>query len=668
MSQTPEYLALEQFAELAGISRQAAWKACTRENWRGARLETKECRGRGGRAGLRYEIKISSLPNELQLALKPSASLQMAQPAPRFSPGGLEAGWWQWHLAPLLAIPKGSAERNEAVQALLSRTDVLDWRNRPHKFSRTTVYKKLKLLEETGSSGGLRRKKRADAGESKVLVSRAWDAAVPFSLEVKRRIADEILQEMRGRIKGRESISDARIGLSNSLKVKTLAEGYSGKNAAHLASICRWPDWRFWEAAAPIRRVAQHKYDRKASEDAMPYITRRIPDRPGFLYVYDVHHINVLVREGGKTGTVKMISCLDMGTMRLTADYIFFEGRGGVRNIDTIELDRRTFADAAWGVPAFAYFDNGSEYNYAPLLEDALRLAHGELGSDRSRVLTTLPYRPRSKPVEHVFSMKNQSQFKLVPGFIGDDRFNPERPKLGKMPKPFGGFADFVRVAEALLVAYNNKPQEHGQLKGLSPNERFQQCVEMGWAAVTMDPAGFDGVFVERITRQVTNHAVSVDNRRWTCRELDRFLGPQVIVCRPIYHAYNELRIEHLDGRLLGVAEPDEVFDFIDARGIHRSNDRRTATVEAIRELDRSIPDFDVLGHRLAEAACAVPIRPNAPAGTVSVSQRGTSAGAIVPRRGRSRDTEAQKAERLREYEQLLVNQHETLLKLKASQ
>ena len=41
-------------------------------------------------------------------------------------------------------------------------------------------------------------KKRADSGEAAVIVSRAWDRIVPFEDPVKRRIAQELRQYVRG--------------------------------------------------------------------------------------------------------------------------------------------------------------------------------------------------------------------------------------------------------------------------------------------------------------------------------------------------------------------------------------------------------------------------------------------------------------------------------------
>lgn len=80
-----------EFAELAGVNRRvanrllAAFVAGRSTPWRGAHLEVREVSGRGGRAGIRYEVKVSSLPQDLQEQLKASKTplqLSLSLPLP----------------------------------------------------------------------------------------------------------------------------------------------------------------------------------------------------------------------------------------------------------------------------------------------------------------------------------------------------------------------------------------------------------------------------------------------------------------------------------------------------------------------------------------------------------------------------------------------------------
>ena len=63
-------------AELGGISERKARAALARilsgksETWRGAGLVVRKIKGRGGRAGVQYQVRDDSLPSDLQERLK----------------------------------------------------------------------------------------------------------------------------------------------------------------------------------------------------------------------------------------------------------------------------------------------------------------------------------------------------------------------------------------------------------------------------------------------------------------------------------------------------------------------------------------------------------------------------------------------------------------------
>jgi len=631
-----EWIDAESFAAVAGISRQAAWKALRRDVWRGVHLEVRIVHGRGGRSGATYEVLVRSLPPDLQEQLKASQTpLRLSLPLPSASPGGIEGGWWHFHLQHLLAFPKGSKERGEAVKAMVGKT-VLDWKNRPLTFARSTILNKLRVLEDTNGAGALRRKPRADTGKPKVVISRDWDRAASHAgidAETQAHVAHDMLQRLRGCIQQGGTVSRTMTDVNAFLAKLSMAHGLR-LSPREMGQVCRVPVRFYWREAPEHSRVYRHKHDRKASADAMPHVRRVMPDGPGQLYVLDVHHINVLVKEGNKIGTVKMLGCLDMGTRRFTADFVFFELRGGVRNSDNIELPRRVFSELSWGVPGAIYVDNGKEYRFARHLEDALRLAAeaaGSMDERESRVINSLPYNAQSKPIENVHHQLNNHEFRLLPGFIDDDRFNPMRPELGKLPKPFGGFDAFVELARGLIDAYNWTPQPHGQLKGDSPNSRFRHHVERGWRPIIMKPEDFDGIFCEPATRTVRNHAVKVAGRYWTCPELDEFAGTSVVARVPIYHGFNELRLERPDGKFLGIARPEREFEFTDPRGAHHSADRKARARKAIARLAGSVPTVDLLASRLEFGRSQQAIAPPEAAGVVSVNLDGPAARTVVP-------------------------------------
>ncbi|MCJ8509024.1 hypothetical protein MUU53_13990 [Rhizobium lemnae] len=77
-----EWLTADVFADVVGISSRKARRALSLsysgQVWRGHALEVRTFHGRGGRSGIQYQVKVSSLPPHLQERLK---ALQMTDEA-----------------------------------------------------------------------------------------------------------------------------------------------------------------------------------------------------------------------------------------------------------------------------------------------------------------------------------------------------------------------------------------------------------------------------------------------------------------------------------------------------------------------------------------------------------------------------------------------------------
>jgi hypothetical protein len=196
-----EFVALPTLAIVAGISRQALEKTFGKivrgeaEFWRGAAIQVRHVRGRGGRSGLRYEVRIGSLPTDLQQRLKdhltPAALPVLAYP------NGQRAGernWWLRVLGPLLAMPPGRA-RAAVIDALAARQDLTDWRGRPITLSPRTIHRRLKAYRDNGAFAP---RARADKGHAKVLISLAAERAIPFDDQTWERIAIDLRSYVRG--------------------------------------------------------------------------------------------------------------------------------------------------------------------------------------------------------------------------------------------------------------------------------------------------------------------------------------------------------------------------------------------------------------------------------------------------------------------------------------
>ena len=654
------WLSTLQFAEVSGMARQPANRLLREfvegrtRPWRGRVLIVEILQGRRGRGGKAYRVKISSLPVKLQERLKGpskpvSAPSQIALPGPDI--GTPEMRWRMHILAPVLATAEGSTERAAAINALVGTQPIGPSGYRVKPLKRSTIYRWVRAIETDGLAGA-GRKGRADRHQERVMLGRELDAMTRLDAETAARIRDTLRKQVKGWLIKGGTRSRVETHCIEFFKQLLRSNGVRINDDEALTKACRVPISRLYkEEKDAARKVYDRRFDRKRSDDSKPRVQRLAPQLPAECYVLDVHHINVLVTgRNGKVGTVKMLACEDWGTGRVTADFVFFELRGGVRNVDNIELMRRVFADPAWGVCQYLYVDNGKEYGFARFINAMLELnARGvELapGLPASRVINSLPYNASAKPVENGFHQHNNHEFRHLPGFIGDDRMKPMTVAPGKLPKSFGQFDDFVEFVEGLMKAYNNQPQQSGRLKGQSPNSAFRAHVENGWAATVLDPQDFDGVFVKRELRDLRQHAVRVGNRLWTHEALDTSLGNKVVACIPIYHGFNELRIEDLNGNFICIAKPNEILAWNDPRGARTSAERTSRRNKAISAYAAGAAKVDPLAERIAFGAAHPDPVPNPPNGRIAVNLNGPSAKVVTPRHSPKRTLEQEQDER----------------------
>ncbi len=196
MIENISWIATKQFAEFASITRQVANRilskaAADRNNtWQGHKLQVRIVHGKGGRSGVSYEVAVDSLPDHLkarlrasQTVLKPTSNaLSLPSKA-----GGVEASWWFTLLKPVPETAKNSTVRAKAYELILSRP-LIDWQGQAFAPSLRTLARKVAKIEAVGMAG-LARAKRADAGKSRTILSRQWDAFVPFDDITKAKIA-----------------------------------------------------------------------------------------------------------------------------------------------------------------------------------------------------------------------------------------------------------------------------------------------------------------------------------------------------------------------------------------------------------------------------------------------------------------------------------------------
>lgn len=646
---TPIWLTSTIFAQLAGISDRKARAplaaiACgQRVEWRGAKLMVRTKRGRGGSGGVRYEVNASSLPPDLQARLKASRQGvdRLSSTVPALTNAALERGWWEHLLAPALEHPKGSEARKQALDVIAGATHYMP-DGRRKSISLRTLQRKLLAIETDGNAA---RSGRSDRGRKRVVVSRAWDKAVPFDAATRERIAHELKQEIRGLLKGGASWGHTLVLARNKLATLTKVEGFSPADPTVMERICVVPN-AMVSAELHFRKVHQFKRDRKAYEDSKPRIRRSSSGlRPMELVVADVHPIDVhMVRADGSVATPRLIGFMDWATQRVWAELVFFDARGGVRNVDMIEAFGAMAEHPAFGLPENIYFDNGNENLFADYLDDAMQLMlpsfHGE--DRKSRVIKALPYNASAKPIERWFGDFEKRYLSTLPGWIGGDRMKKKQAAVGRTVAPFGAFEDFIPAFYGMLQAYEHMPQGRASaLKGLSPAAAFRRHVEAAWAATVMSRDEIRAACAKTETRKVIQGTISVHGRLWTCEELWSYPHEQVGVRVPAYHEPAELLLLGPDGRRLGIAVPDQAYSPLDARGAQATAVRANAHRKAVRALDSAAPSIPVAGRLIALGRVHTAVVPNSPAGTVSYDPAMSPARSTMPQSRAAQEREA---------------------------
>lgn len=648
------WLPTVEFADLAGIRRQVANRILghifrgERGDWRGHTLEVREVQGRGGASGRQYLVKVSSLPPHLQDRLKARQTPVERRSSASSSNAARERNWWLHVLGPALEHPKGSAERLAAFAAIVASQHI-NWKGERFRkpLSVRTLQRRARLYED-GGVAPLARAGRPDKGKKRVILYRKWDKAAPFPDEIKREIAESLKRKIGGMVASGFKGKQLRFFAAEFLRKTTNAYGQElggfvldaktlGRAGKELKHLC--------DAQSVYKIVHLQKTDAKAMYDQAPSITRLPPEKPGRILVADVHHCNVEIeKENGRRGTAKMISFMDVATRRVWAGFVFFDGRGGVKNRHVIEVFKAMVADPAWGLAETYYFDNGKEFNFADDLIDAMQLAFPlRDGGERKPIWRAQPHNPKAKPKEAFYGHFEQGYLSSLQGYRGDDITNPKRPALGKRHAPFpGGFEAFEERASKLLASYNNFPQD-GALGGLTPNEAFEKQVEAGWRAAVVDPARLDEVFTTPERRKLKAGRFDFDGRHggWSWPNSEQSFEKEIIVRKPKFgYGYNELAVYSMDGRRLGIAVPNEVRAFNDPSGAQDSAHLKRSRNKAIADLAKTVPQVDRAEMLVAHGEAHLPVKPNAPRAVVSVNDGERPARVIVPR-GKPVDDEA---------------------------
>lgn len=645
------FVGLPELAEVAGVSERALEKAVVASRrhdhpWRGATLVVRTVRGRGGRSGLRYEVLVSSLPIDLQERLK-GAVRTIDAPRQLADGRGAERDWWNVILHPARIHPKGSRGRGAAIADILSRAasgHLTDWCGRPIKPSRRTIERKLEALDLHGLAG-ITPKHRCDKGAAKVLISMAWDKAVPFDTDDKVAIAGCLREYLRGLYKAGFAIG--RMHQLGAQKLNSLTATYLGKLSPQVAaSAAALPDSvfklprAFIEAERKYREVAIHRKDHKFYEDARKPRIQRTSEgmEPMEVVVGDVHHLDIVMRrEDGSEVWPKAIAWFDHATHRIRMDLVLLGKGEGIRNADVIRSFINMTQDPTWGMPRTLYLDNGSEYRWADFADDAMKLIAkiDHIPTDRSsQIIRAKPYNAAAKAIEGIFGILEQHHFNTVQGWTGGDRTNKKTARVGRRTQPFADtFDEFSRTIGYYIGIYENAEQR-GDLKGASPAAAYRSALDAGWQRTTLDPRELATVFAVSMSRKVNPEGISWGGRTWYDDALIPHIGEMVTIRVPKFEepaSVAILPVLDASGALIGFAASGEKYAVLDPAGARESDRRAKLHRQGVRELDRSAPDIDAMTEMM-KLAKTFPALPSAPiAGTISVNNEIAAGMAEAP-------------------------------------
>jgi len=458
---------------------------------------------------------------------------------------------------------------------------------------------------------------------------------------------------VRGLIKGGEISSVVQLLAQDHLAQLTRKAGWTGTDDT-LTKACRIPA-NLIEAERPFANVYRFKRDRKAHEDNKPRIQRTAAGlRPMEIVFGDVHPIDVVLRrEDGSTAHARAIAWLDFATNRLWLDVVLFAPGKGV----TIAHVIQSFINmvSAWGAPDHLYLDNGTEYNWAEFIDDALKLIQlGNTGPlaeialwDRrtSNVVRARAYNASAKPIENSFKQLERL-LRVVPGWIGGDRMKSKSANVGRPPEPFpGSVDDFKVIIESTLELYHRKPQtRRGFPAKISPNQVLAEAAAAGWQPTMIDADALHVAFSAPKELTVRQGRIQFDNRLWTCDELMRFQGRKVTALLPKWDDWSCLPIL-ADGETW-FARPDRHFDALDPAGAREASRRSNLAKSAVRQFDHSVSDIDPLAERAAFLSRQPQLSAAPMAGVVTYSERASEIAAKLretPQERRDREDEEQR-------------------------
>jgi hypothetical protein len=459
---TEAWLDASQFAALTDVSGRAARKILSKavdgSPWRGIKLNVRREVGRGGRAGLRYVVEVTSLPTDLQ------RQLNLTNSASKCPPDAWAREEREARHAAFARLP--TSMQTEAKRRLLA----------VHHFQ-SSEGTGMPMLERYAAAA-------AYAGESASTIRR-W-------LGVCKGVhpGDWSVVLARKHPGNRESAPISRDAL------EFIKAEYFKLSKPALKPIYRRAQLRATERGwalpsyATVKRTikAEHRWLHVAMREGSDAAERMYPTQERDYSALKVHEIwcadgrkaDVFARwEDGTIGRPIVLGWIDLRS-RVCVGYAIDKVEGA----DVIRRAFRLAMERTLAVPDAALIDNGRGFASKQITGGIPNRFRFKVDEDETpgvlpllgvKVTWALPFRGRSKPIESFWRQLAEMDRRFPGAYCGN---NPDTRPEDCDPGKAVPIAEYRLVLEETLRLYHATPHRGDAMLGRSPHQVYEELLQ----------------------------------------------------------------------------------------------------------------------------------------------------------------------------------------------
>lgn len=566
------WITSSEFAQIVGIDPAIASRALKRRRYGGDDLDVRTIRGRG-RGGIRYEVRLGSLPLPLKAkALRAKDGRASASTLRAASSVDREALWDQYERLPA-KLKEVANERLKAVRLAHELIDAGTARCPAYGAAAcqlgiknvSTLRSWLRLVKGLDRADWLPalaprwHGNGKNPGES--CSPEAWDYFKADYLRLEQPAAEACYERLRRIAKERgwavPSLATLKRRLKHELPPAALILARKGEEA--------------------IKRSFPHQERDRSVFHALQALNA------------DGHRFDVFVKwPDGEIARPVMVAWQDLYSGKLLGYRV-----DRTENSDAVRL---SFGDVveAHGITDHIYLDNGRQFaskwmtGRSPtryrfkIKEDDPTGIFPTLGIE---VHWTTPYHGQSKPIERTFRDLCEYVAKH-PAFAGAYTGN----KPGAKPENYASRAipleKFLAVLEQEIVAHNARV---GRRTKVCAGRSFDEAFAESYARSPIRKATAAQrrlwlLAAESVTASPRDGSVSVFDNRYYCDQLAAHMGQKVIVRFDPQKLHDAVEIELLDGRYVGRAQCIQAAGFNDTIAAREHGRARRQYIKATRQ------------------------------------------------------------------------------------